>query len=72
MKMEELRDLSHKDLQENLKRFQSELFKLRTQAVQGRMTKTSEMNKTKRTIARIKTLLRERELGELSSGGDGK
>lgn len=72
MKMEELRELSGADLRENLKRFQSELFKLRTQAVQGRMTKTSEMAGTKRTIARIKTLLREKELQERPSGGDVK
>ena len=61
MKMEELGELSLEDLRESLKRFQSELFKLRIQAVQGKMTRTSEMAKTKRTIARIKTLLREKK-----------
>ena len=59
--MEELRELSLEDLRESLKRFQSELFKLRIQAVQGKMTRSSEMAKTKRTIARIKTLLREKK-----------
>ena len=58
MKMEELRELSVEDLRDSLKRLQNELFKLRIQAVQGRMTRPSEMGKTKRTIARIKTFLR--------------
>lgn len=72
MKMEELRELSPEDLGENLKRLQNELFKLRIQAVQGRMTRPSEMGKTKRTIARIKTFLREKELEQKSLGGENK
>ena len=72
MKMEELRELSREDLGENLKRLQNELFKLRIQAVQGRMTRPSEMGKTKRTIARIKTFLREKELEQKSQGGENK
>lgn len=72
MKMEELRELSVEDLRENLKRLQNELFKLRIQAVQGRMTRPSEMGKTKRTIARIKTLLPEKELEQRSLGGEKK
>ena len=72
MKMEELRELSLEDLGENLKRLQNELFKLRIEAVQGRMTRPSEMGKTKRTIARIKTFLREKELEQISLGGENK
>ncbi len=72
MKMEELRELSLEDLGENLKRLQNELFKLRIEAVQGRMTRPSEMGKTKRTIARIKTFLREKELEQKSLGGENK
>ena len=72
MKMEELRELSVEDLHQNLKRFQNELFKLRIQAVQGRMTRPHEMAKTKRTIARIKTLLPEKELEQRSLGGEKK
>ena len=72
MKMEELRELSIEDLRENLKRLQNELFKLRIEAVQGRMTRPSEMGKTKRTIARIKTLLPEKELEQKSLGGEKK
>jgi len=59
MKTEELRELAERDLEEHLKRFQGELFKLRLQVVQGRITKVSDLSKTKRTIARIKTLLQE-------------
>lgn len=72
MKMEELRELSREDLHQNLKRLQNELFKLRIQAAQGRMTRPSEMGKTKKTIARIKTFLREKELEQRSLGGEKK
>jgi len=72
MKMEELRELSVEDLRDSLKRLQNELFKLRMQAVQGRMTRPSEMGKTKRTIARIKTFLRKKELEQRSLGGEKK
>lgn len=72
MKMEELRELSVEDLRDSLKRLQNELFKLRIEAVQGRMTRPSEMGKTKRTIARIKTLLPEKELEQKSLGGEKK
>ncbi len=72
MKMEELKELSREDLRDSLKRLQNELFKLRIQAVQGRMTRPSEMGKTKRTIARIKTFLREKELEQISLGGENK
>jgi len=63
MKMDELRELERQDLLDRLKQFQNELLDLRIQAKQGRMTTPSKIRKIKKDIARIKTLLRERELG---------
>jgi large subunit ribosomal protein L29 len=38
------------------------LFNLRFQRVSGQLTNTARVNEVRKTIARIKTLLREREL----------
>lgn len=62
MKIEELKDLSRKDLYERLKNLKGELFKLRIQAAQGRKAKSSSIKEIKKSIARIKTLLREKTL----------
>lgn len=63
MKMDELRELRKQDLSDKLKQLQSELLDLRIQAPQGRMTTPSNIRRIRKDIARIKTLLRERELG---------
>lgn len=63
MKMEELRELERQDLLDRLKKFEDDLLDLKIQVKQGRMTTPSKMKNIKRDIARIKTLLRERELG---------
>ncbi|MEA3485216.1 MAG: 50S ribosomal protein L29 [Candidatus Aerophobetes bacterium] len=61
MKLNELLNLSKRDLYQRLKDFKAELFSLRVQAAQGRTTDSSRVKKVKKTIARIKTLLREKE-----------
>lgn len=62
MKVEELRDLSKKDLYERLKDVQRELFDLKIGAAQGKTTNPSKVREIKKTISRIKTLLREKEI----------
>ena len=63
VKANELRKLDDQKLREQLKGYDEELFNLRFQAVTGRMTNTARPRQVKREIARIKTILRERELG---------
>jgi large subunit ribosomal protein L29 len=63
MKASELRSRDEADLREELKGFYEELFNLRFQAVTGRLTNTTRSRQVKKDIARIKTILRERELG---------
>lgn len=62
MKASELRGRESADLQEELKGFYEELFNLRFQAVTGRLSNTARSRQVKKDIARIKTILREREI----------
>jgi large subunit ribosomal protein L29 len=58
----ELRGLKETELREQLKGYYEELFNLRFQKVTGRLTNTTRPRLVKKEIARIKTILREREL----------
>ena len=49
-------------LEKQLKDLQRHLFDLRTQAVTEKLEDPSQLRKTRRDIARLKTLLRERQL----------
>ncbi len=62
MKAHELRNLEDDRLYAMLDDSYQELFNLRFQKVTGRMTNTSRPRQVRRDIARIKTILREREL----------
>jgi large subunit ribosomal protein L29 len=63
MKADELRNLDDDKLRTQIKEYQEELFNLRFQQVMGKLTATGRPRIVKREIARIKTILRERELG---------
>ena len=59
-----LRDLSAEQLVHELREVQQSLFKLRFQAASERSDVPSSVKKLRRTIARIKTIQRERELNQ--------
>ena len=63
MKTSELRSMDDEKLQSLVKDYHEELFNLRFQQVLGKLTATGRPRAVKREIARIKTILRERELG---------
>lgn len=63
MKMSELRELGPQDLLERLDKLQKELLDLHIQMAQGHTDVPSRKKQIRKDIARIKTLLRERELG---------
>jgi large subunit ribosomal protein L29 len=63
MKNDELRDLDTEQLQAQIQDHYEELFNLRFQQVMGKLTASGRPRLVKREIARIKTILRERELG---------
>ena len=58
----ELREMSDDQLQVELNQTQQELFRLRFQASTEKLDAPSNLKKLRRTIARIKTIQREREL----------
>ena len=62
MKTAELRDLDAEQLSNQLREHYEELFNLRFQQVMGKLTASGRPRIVKREIARIKTILREREL----------
>lgn len=64
-KASELRDHSDDQLELQLKDVQNNLFRLRLQSETERLEAPSEIIKAKREIARIKTILRERELDQV-------
>lgn len=62
MKASDVRNLETEKLREQLKGFDEELFNLRFQQVTGRLTNTARFKLVRKEIARVKTVLREREL----------
>jgi large subunit ribosomal protein L29 len=59
----ELRNLSQSDLADKLGEAKEELFNLRFQAATGQLESHGRLRTVRRDIARIYTVLRERELG---------
>jgi large subunit ribosomal protein L29 len=59
----ELRVLDVDTLEERLRQHKEELFNLRFQAATGQLESHGRLRQVKRDIARIYTILRERELG---------
>jgi len=67
MKSEELRELSDYELKEKLSEAKTELFNLRFQSATGQLHNPLTLKYTRRDIARIQTIIRERELGKVKS-----
>ncbi|MBI4213827.1 MAG: 50S ribosomal protein L29 [Chloroflexi bacterium] len=63
MKASELRELDDPELAKRLADFQQELFNLRFQYATRQLTNHARFKVVRRDVARIQTLLRERELG---------
>ena len=61
MKIQELRELDSEALESQLKEHYEELFNLRFQQVMGKLTASGRPRIVKREVARIKTILREKE-----------
>ncbi len=59
----DLRDLNANDLADKLKEAKEELFNLRFQNATGQLDNTARLRTVRKDIARIYTVLRERELG---------
>ena len=62
-KAHELDELSNADLETKLREAKEELFNLRFQSATGQLESHGRLRTVKRDIARIYTVVRERELG---------
>ena len=62
MKANEIRKMTSSDLEKELVELKSELFKLRFQLATNGLENPMKIKNTKRDIAKIKTILKEREL----------
>ena len=64
MKVDEIRALSTEELKKQLETSHQELFDLRFKAATKQLVNHREIPRTRRNIARIKTVLMERQLAE--------
>jgi len=67
----ELDDMTNVDLETKLREAKEELFNLRFQAATGQLESHGRLRSVKRDIARIYTVVRERELGIRQAPGAG-
>ena len=65
----ELDDLNDVDIEGKLREAKEELFNLRFQAATGQLESHGRLNAVKKDIARIYTVVRERELGIRTAPG---
>ena len=63
MKVREIRDLSSDELNHRLDSLKEELFNLRFQVATGQLDNPMRVREVRKDIARVKTVLRQRELG---------
>ena len=64
MKAKELRDMTNEELNAKLKALKQELFNLRFSNATGQLTNPMQINVCKKDIAKVNTILTERELNK--------
>ena len=62
MTNKEIRELSNEEILSKIEESKEELFNLRFQQATGSLEKPSRINELRKLVARMKTILREREL----------
>ncbi|MDA9604945.1 50S ribosomal protein L29 [Candidatus Pelagibacter sp.] len=58
MKKQEIKKLSKDEVLKNIDKLKKDLFNLRFQRINSQITNPSQIGQTKKTIARLKTLLK--------------
>jgi large subunit ribosomal protein L29 len=64
MKNSEIRELTSEELQNKIEEYKEELFNLRFSQATGNLEKPSRIRELRKLVARMKTILRERELNK--------
>ncbi|HZW97363.1 MAG TPA: 50S ribosomal protein L29 [Bacillota bacterium] len=72
MKATELREKTSAELDTELDELKSELFKLRFQHATNQLSNPMQLQRVKRDIARVKTVMREQELAQARENGGTK
>jgi len=62
MKAKEIRELTTAEIEQNVKSLKEELFNLRFQLATGQLENTARIREVRKSIARMKTIARQREL----------
>ncbi len=68
MKIEEIRKFSDEELKTKILDAKKEYMELRFQHVSGQLTDTSKLKMTRRNIAKIETVIQEREIKQTKEG----
>ena len=67
MELKKMRELTEVELNTELDKMKKELFNLRFQHVTGQLENPVKMRELKRDIARVKTIIREKELAKFQA-----
>ncbi|CDF11708.1 50S ribosomal protein L29 [Mycoplasma sp. CAG:776] len=70
MKIKDLRELSDKELESKIIETKKELFNLRMKQSTGTLEKPSKIRELRKDVARMKTILKERELAGGNTDGE--
>jgi large subunit ribosomal protein L29 len=62
MKAKEIRDLTTAEIEQKVKSLKEELFNLRFQLATGQLENTARIGQVRKSIARMKTVIRQREI----------
>ncbi|KOO40875.1 50S ribosomal protein L29 [Priestia koreensis] len=62
MKANEIRDLTTAEIEQKVKALKEELFNLRFQLATGQLENTARIREVRKSIARMKTVIRQREI----------
>ncbi|MBR3785740.1 MAG: 50S ribosomal protein L29 [Firmicutes bacterium] len=67
MELKKMREMTEVELTAELEKMKKELFNLRFQHVTGQLENPVKMREVKRNIARVKTIMREKELEKVQA-----
>ena len=67
MELKKMREMTEVELNTELDKMKKELFNLRFQHVTGQLENPVNMRELKRQIARVKTIIREKELAKVEA-----
>ncbi|AQL55551.1 50S ribosomal protein L29 [Abyssicoccus albus] len=67
MKAKEIRELTTAEIENEVKSLKEELFNLRFQLATGQLENTARIREVRKSIARMKTIVRERELEQTAN-----